>query len=31
MTASMTIAVLLALGYIIYTVLKSTFFPGDDD
>lgn len=31
MTASMTIAVLLALGYIIYVVLKNTFFPGDDD
>lgn len=31
MTAGMTIAILLALGFIIYTVLKATFFPWDDD
>lgn len=30
MTAGCTIAVLIALGFVIWTLLKATFF-GDDD
>lgn len=31
MTVSMTICVILALGYVIYKLLKSTFSDEDDD